>query len=335
MFLSFIVPVYNVEKYLGECLDSLLQQDIPREDYEILCVDDGSTDGSPGILREYGKKHANIRVITQKNSGVATARNTGLDAARGEYIWFVDSDDVILPDVLGQLKTITEQTGCDRLSVGTYVFGETMEAKIMAQAKEGMLKVNAHFYDSCVLSSLLKREFLLTHHCRFRYPELTHGEDSIFMFETVAQNPRQETLDIPVYFYRTRPGSAQNNGNVERKMRSYLLAAQIMHRHYLNKTGSERDCANLLMSYIWYTMHMATMAQPDEGKKAVQALRSAGLYPFRRPAACTHVRSYQTARTDIVGKIFDKVYINLHRPWGYCAMWLLQKLIRLKHSLGK
>ena len=88
MFLSFIVPVYNVEQYVGECLDSLLDQDIPREDYEIICVNDGSTDESLAVLRQYADRHTNIRVIDKPNGGVASARNAGFDAARGEYIWY-------------------------------------------------------------------------------------------------------------------------------------------------------------------------------------------------------------------------------------------------------
>ena len=103
MFLSFIVPVYNTEMYLRECLDSLLTQDIPYDDYEIICVNDGSTDGSLQILREYERNCSNVTVIDQANSGVSTARNAGLDIARGQYIWFIDSDDVVLHDILGDV----------------------------------------------------------------------------------------------------------------------------------------------------------------------------------------------------------------------------------------
>lgn len=100
MFLSFIVPVYNTEKYLAECLDSLLEQDIPYEEYEIICVNDGSTDGSLDILRRYAEAHSNVIVVDKENGGVASARNAGLDAACGDYIWFFDSDDIIHPNIL-------------------------------------------------------------------------------------------------------------------------------------------------------------------------------------------------------------------------------------------
>ena len=91
MFLSFIVPVYNTEQYLLECLDSLLLQDLPLTDYEIICIDDGSTDHSADILRKYCEaKRTNIKVITQQNAGVSASRNQGLNNAKGDYVWFVD-----------------------------------------------------------------------------------------------------------------------------------------------------------------------------------------------------------------------------------------------------
>ena len=85
MFLSIVVPVYNAELYLEECLHSLFTQDLPQTDYEVICVDDGSTDKSGFILKFFSEKHQNLTIVTQENSGVATARNTGLCAARGDY----------------------------------------------------------------------------------------------------------------------------------------------------------------------------------------------------------------------------------------------------------
>ena len=93
--LSVIVPVYNTARWLGECLDSILTQD--AFDLEVICVDDGSTDESPEILKNYAEKDSRVKIITQRNQGVSVARNTGLDAAQGDYVWFFDSDDTINP----------------------------------------------------------------------------------------------------------------------------------------------------------------------------------------------------------------------------------------------
>ena len=109
--ISVLVPVYNVEKYLRRCIDSVLAQ--TYTDYEIILVNDGSTDRSGDICDAYAEKHSCIRVIHQKNAGVAQARNALLTAARGEHITFVDSDDAIEPNCLETLLMDLEQTGAD------------------------------------------------------------------------------------------------------------------------------------------------------------------------------------------------------------------------------
>lgn len=93
--LTIIIPVYNVEKYVGRCIESCLKQDLSPKEYEILVVNDGSKDGSIDIVRRYARENENIRIIEQENAGLSAARNHGIKEARGEYLWFVDSDDDI------------------------------------------------------------------------------------------------------------------------------------------------------------------------------------------------------------------------------------------------
>ena len=142
MFLSFIVPVYNAETYLAECLRSLEEQDIPKKDYEILCVNDGSTDSSPSILAEFSAQYPNLTVIHKENGGVTTARNAGLDAAQGDYIWFVDADDFIKPGILSSLRSTAMETNCDRLIVGGYQFTDALTEEEAAQSRRGELPIN-------------------------------------------------------------------------------------------------------------------------------------------------------------------------------------------------
>ena len=115
MKLSIIVPVYNVEAFLSKCVDSLLAQDLPKEDYEVILVDDGSTDGSGALCDTLAAEHGNIRVIHQQNHGLSGARNAGIPAASGDYILFVDSDDYLCPDVLGTLVGLMESKELDIL----------------------------------------------------------------------------------------------------------------------------------------------------------------------------------------------------------------------------
>ena len=108
---SIIVPVYNIEKYLAKCLDSLINQTL--EDIEIICVNDGSTDNSAEILNEYAQKDCRIKIINQDNAGLSAARNTGINAANGEYIGYVDSDDWIDLNFYEKLYNAAKDTDAD------------------------------------------------------------------------------------------------------------------------------------------------------------------------------------------------------------------------------
>lgn len=116
MKLSVTVPVYNVEPYLRRCVDSILSQ--TYTDFELILVDDGSTDGCPAICDEYARQDGRIRVIHKMNGGLSAARNAGLDIAQGEYIGFVDSDDYIRPDMYEILIQKAEETGAEIAAIG-------------------------------------------------------------------------------------------------------------------------------------------------------------------------------------------------------------------------
>ena len=108
MRISVIIPVYNTEQYLSRCLDSILSQSF--DDFELLLIDDGSTDSSGAICDSYAEKDSRVRVFHKENGGVSSARNLGLDNAKGEWIYFVDSDDEVLPDgLLTMVNCISEE----------------------------------------------------------------------------------------------------------------------------------------------------------------------------------------------------------------------------------
>ena len=108
-FFSIIIPVYNVEQYLQDCLNSVVKQ--YYIDYELICVNDGSTDGSLVVLEEYQQKYPQITIISQQNKGLSAARNAGIQAAKGDYLFFLDSDDWIEPNTLEMLAR--KQSGED------------------------------------------------------------------------------------------------------------------------------------------------------------------------------------------------------------------------------
>mgnify|MGYP005895225883 CR=1 FL=1 len=135
-WLSFIVPVYNVEDYLSECVDSLLNQDVPSELYEIILYDDGSTDGSLRIAQKYGAGYANIRVFTHPNSGAAETRNEAIEKAVGKYIWFVDSDDFITENMLEKMHDCIAESGSDIAICGINNFLDGAETEDKSQMND-------------------------------------------------------------------------------------------------------------------------------------------------------------------------------------------------------
>ncbi|GHV66157.1 hypothetical protein FACS1894199_08980 [Bacteroidia bacterium] len=116
MKLSIIIALYNAEKYIVRCLESTMNHSLDLDDYEVIVIDDGSTDSSLSLVEEFGKNHPNIKILTKNNGGQGSARNMGLYIAQGKYILFLDSDDYLESDKLRDVLIIAEQKKIDILS---------------------------------------------------------------------------------------------------------------------------------------------------------------------------------------------------------------------------
>ena len=199
MFFSIIIPVFNCEKYLCDCLDSCVKQDLPNNEYEILCINDGSTDTSIHILNDYANKYRQIKVFSQENRGVSAARNIGLDNAKGEYIMFVDGDDLIRANCLRDLKKTLEEKPCARLKMGAYM-GDSAGADIFKENPEDS-KLSKLTLFEVLWMSLLRRSIIEKYRLRF-VEGITHHEDELFL--TDFQNACSEVVEYPlnIYYYR-------------------------------------------------------------------------------------------------------------------------------------
>ena len=184
MKLSIIIPVYNVEQYIGRCLQSCLSQaNVTADDYELVIVNDGTKDNSMQVVEEMTQGCTNITVINQDNQGLSMARNAGLRAAKGEYVWFVDSDDCIEEGCLYAIKERLEETAVDALLLqyrNVYSDGTSNEEKYstidgIVEGKEVLLS-NKFFVE--VPFAIYRREFLLQQQLSF-YPGIYH-EDNEF-----------------------------------------------------------------------------------------------------------------------------------------------------------
>ena len=207
--MSIIVPVYNVERYLGRCLDSILAQTMPR--WECVCVDGGSTDGCGAILDEYAARDARFVVVHKANGGVSSARNAGLDAARGEYVGFVDSDDWIESDTYELALSAARETDADLVQWGFFLEQgkKTIKTQALPRGEFNILTEPAYF-DTSMCDKLVLRELICRNSLRFAENIRSH-EDGIFATECCLLARRAFCVDRPLYHYVTNPKSASHN----------------------------------------------------------------------------------------------------------------------------
>ena len=182
--ISVVVPVYNSAMYLDKCIQSILKQSYPN--WELILVDDGSTDESGSICEKYAREYANIKCIHQENCGVSIARNTGIEASRGEFLSFVDSDDVVSAEYLEHLITILKLHNCDWSLTAVDNYHEfSPQQKILLDfnqlSAENFLKLNTAYVLFGPVCKLYKAEIIKRHQIQF--PEGIHyGEDLLFNF---------------------------------------------------------------------------------------------------------------------------------------------------------
>lgn len=207
---SVIVPVYNVEKYLSRCIDSILAQSF--SDFELILIDDGSRDNSGKICDEYASKDTRIIVIHKINQGVSAARNDGLDNARGKYISFVDSDDYINPDYLEQMVAALESDNadlaiCDISLIAKGEFHEVINCKFPEgvnllgrdEVLKNIVQYSSNGY-SPLWNKLYKREVIEQHHLRIPL-NLSFGEDLIFNISYFKVSSYIRFINVPLYNY--------------------------------------------------------------------------------------------------------------------------------------
>lgn len=216
---SVIVPVYNAQKHLNRCIDSVLKQDF--EDFELLLMDDGSTDGSPAILDAYAKKDPRIIVVHKENSGVSDTRNRAIAIARGTYLQFLDSDDWITPDATGLMVRAAQENDCQLVIADFYrVIGERLAQKgnigqsgILSREEFAleMMEKPADFYYGVLWNKLYRRD-LIEAHGLLMDKDISWCEDFIFNMEYIRHVQRVYALHVPIYYYVKTQGSLVSQG---------------------------------------------------------------------------------------------------------------------------
>lgn len=296
MKLSIIVPVYNVADYLPKCLDSLLAQDLSQNEYEIIVVNDGSTDNSGEIAQQYADKDANITLINQANQGLSGARNTGIKHAKGEYIQFVDSDDYLEKNVLGGLLRQVEKDALDVLRFkyqNVRINNESKEYEIFKPYKsdsflfddysskvtDGVSFLNERFGTACYAwAFILKRDIL--NNCIFK--QGIYFEDTEWTPRMILKAERIASSDTIVYNYLMREGSITKaiNKDKQRKVvedKIKLIDSLLEHSNGLeDKSWFERMIAGTVLS----TIGCIAADFYEERKKYLKELKQRNIFPL-------------------------------------------------------
>ena len=268
--ISVIIPVYNVEKYLRECLDSVLAQ--TYKNLEIILIDDGSPDNCGKICDEYAQKDNRIKVIHQVNQGVSAARNAGLKVATGEYIAFVDSDDFIKPDMYEYLYALISKEHAD-MAMCNVIQTDTFQSAAPIQANYRLIK-NRDIFDYSDWMYLVNKLFSHAILAEYTMDETTsYGEDALFIFNLVKQNILIALGNKETYFYRKNPTSAIHvfKPSHLNKLKLTDQCLQYAKEHHLTKFYNSRLRAQFNHIANWLHM-LSNSSNPDQ--KSIQFLIS-------------------------------------------------------------
>lgn len=238
MKLSIIIPVYNAEQYLQKCLESVFNQNLSPQDYEILCINDGSTDASLSILNKFQEENTNLMVISTENKGPAHARNRGLEIAKGKYITFLDSDDQIYPNILAEIFTKLEKDNLEIIYPIIHFFDE----------KDHLLEKSKLENENKIIKGLLqeRRTLPATFYKRelvgeIRFPEtVLVGEDTVFNAKVQSKAQYVSFVDIPYYNYLVRPNSLSKKAITEGGYQGFINAITILDE-YKNQHFSKEN----------------------------------------------------------------------------------------------
>lgn len=294
--LSIIVPVYNVDKYLSKCLDSLLQQDIELDDYEIIIVNDGSIDDSLTIAKTYQAKYSNIQILSKVNAGLGAARNTGITAAIGKYMFFVDSDDYIQPNSLRALLSIIETKKLDALR---FNFQNVDEAGQILQKKKNAT-YNTYYSEqvidgetflseqlgwACyVWAFLFDTSFLKKN--QFLFNESIYFEDVDWLVRVLLKVKRIQSIDKIIYYYLQRAGSITKSTQIEKKNKIiddklYITNMLKSIAMTTNKPNLRLWCEGLISLTFMGMLAFVQNELMERKNELILYIKQMNLFPFR------------------------------------------------------
>ncbi len=316
--LSIIVPAYNVEKYLEQCIESCEHQDVPQDEFEVIIINDGSKDNTLEVAHSLAEKYSNIIVVDQENQGQAVARNKGLDMARGKYVMFVDSDDYLIEHKIGKLLDKQEKLGIEALMFGiieelhdgdTKIYpNRSMEYEQIYSGEEIALNYNI-FGSMC--AGLFKTSLFIDKNLRFE-KGFAH-EDSDLCFRLYPCIKSIFYVEDCCYFYRYNDVSTDRNNNrknVKRSIESDAIIAsrvkQLARSGCFSKAISNRydKIANSMMVAYFLNVRKEKLWNKSEIEGKLLSLKNRGVYPI--------VGRCCSWKTTILSKILNMEWLIKH-----------------------
>lgn len=214
MLISFIIPVYNVERYLSVCIESILNQGIEHSSFEIILIEDCSMDNSLQICREYCLRYDNITLIeNESNLGPGLSRNKGISQSKGKYLHFMDSDDLLLPNALESLISMDVFSS----SPDIIQFEISENHKLRTSQNEilfngNLLESSLSFKNLAAWCFFIRRCFIIDNNITFSERKI--GEDAIFTISAISKNPSIIIVSNVIYYYRNNPVSISSKTDI-------------------------------------------------------------------------------------------------------------------------
>ena len=283
MLISIIVPVYNVEKYLRQCLDSLIKQ--TYKNIEIVIIDDGSTDNSGKICDEYEKKNKNIKVIHKKNEGLGLARNTGLELIKGEYVMFVDSDDYVSNEICEVLLNNMNNNNYDYCKCGYCSFDNNgklfstkkycnekfyeNDSKFQMMARMiGSLPDKKDVIEPSVWACIYKADIIKKYNIKFPSERELISEDIVFNLEYMEHVQSSGIIDYCGYFYRFNPKSLSKSYKKDRYDKIVYLYDYLYNR--LTELKYNNDAFIRLNTLFFVNLKVIISQEKNSNKSAIE-----------------------------------------------------------------
>ena len=280
---SFIVPVYNTEKYLKKCLDSLVNQ--TYKDFEIIVVNDGSTDKSSSIISKYQKKYKNIIVIDKENEGLSMARNRGVQKSSGKYIIFVDSDDYVSNKLLEEVDKKIDDSDILRFQIATEDEEYTKINEYHEEGFESMCGYDAfkylssyHFVEPAWCYVIRKNYYIEN---KFSFKKGVYHEDFGLIPYVIYKARKVKSIDYIGYHYVQRNGSIMNNNDYKKTVKKAfdMLEQYKTMRLFAKNINRKNNLDDYFLSYISNSVIVkARELKKDEKKVYINELKKLNVF---------------------------------------------------------